>query len=140
MRRPAFLYRWAQDRQGSALVEFALVAPLAIAMLFGVIEGARLYWTRQTLTEIAYVTARCMSVSASCATEQARRDYAVARARRLAVAIAASEVATATGTTCSGEGGSNRVVITHPYNSPLADMVPLVPARIAVTACFPVLS
>jgi hypothetical protein len=47
---------------GASAVEFALVAPVFLLMLFGMIEFARLFWTTHALHETALATARCMGI------------------------------------------------------------------------------
>ncbi|UXT20447.1 pilus assembly protein [Agrobacterium tumefaciens] len=50
------------ERSGATAVEFALVAPVFLLMLFGMIEFARLFWTTHALHETAIATARCMGI------------------------------------------------------------------------------
>lgn len=38
-----------KKRRGQSLVEFALVSPIFLLMVFGIIEGGRLVWTYHTL-------------------------------------------------------------------------------------------
>ena len=65
---------------GATAVEFALLAPIFFMMLFGLIEFSRMAWTKQTIGDVAYATARCMSVSSSCNTSALQKSYAVSRA------------------------------------------------------------
>jgi hypothetical protein len=70
MRRPAPWLRsclamsW-RDERGAAAVEFALVMPLLILLLFGIIEFARVWNARQTLTDAAREGARIAVVNYS---------------------------------------------------------------------------
>lgn len=41
--------RLIRDERGTALVEFALVLPVFLAVLIGIIEMATFFWTRNTL-------------------------------------------------------------------------------------------
>ncbi|ASY66657.1 hypothetical protein SJ05684_b56750 (plasmid) [Sinorhizobium sojae CCBAU 05684] len=43
-------------------MEFALVLPVFLLMLFGTIEFCRLFWTTHALHDVAIATARCMGV------------------------------------------------------------------------------
>jgi Flp pilus assembly protein TadG len=54
--------RWRDDR-GAAAVEFALVLPILILLLFGIIEFARAWNVRQTLTDAAREGARVAVVN-----------------------------------------------------------------------------
>ena len=50
------------DRQGGAAIEFAIVCPVLVAILFGIIEMGRMFYIRQSL---------------EYATEEAARYYAI---------------------------------------------------------------
>lgn len=54
--------RFILERSGASAVEFALVAPVFLLLLFGMIECARLFWTTHALHETAIATARCMGI------------------------------------------------------------------------------
>ncbi|MEO6093682.1 MAG: TadE/TadG family type IV pilus assembly protein [Novosphingobium sp.] len=136
MRRPAS--NLARCRRGATVVEFALLAPVFLLLLFGIIEVARLAWTRQTLEETAFATARCMSVGSSCATATAQKSFAVQRAAAYRIAITAAAVTPTAATSCAGQTNSNLVTIAAPFVSALRGLVPL-PRTLQVTACFPVL-
>ncbi|PEQ10720.1 hypothetical protein B2G71_20590 [Novosphingobium sp. PC22D] len=129
--------RLAGDREGATLVEFALVAPVFVAMLFGVIESGRLFWVKQTLDEVAYSTARCMSVSSTCDDETKREDFAVDRAAALGITIALEEISTDTDVTCKSVAGSNEVRIDHPVTSAMTGLIPVLPQSLSAEACFP---
>ena len=51
----------AQD--GATAVEFALVLPMFLMLVFGSIEFGRLLWTQQALQETAIAGARCMAIA-----------------------------------------------------------------------------
>lgn len=130
----------AMDRAGTVMVEFAFLMPLALAMLFGLIEGGRLYWTKQTLDEVAYATARCMSVSGACDTAAKQRLYAVRRAADYGIAVPSEEVTVSAGAACKGDLHANRVSIDHDTASVLEGFIPLFPDRVEATACFPLVT
>lgn len=134
-----FLTRLRRCTRGSALVEFAILAPVFFMMLFGLIEWGRAYWTMQTLEEVAFNTARCMAVEADCATEQARRDFAVNRAADYSIAIQPGNVTASSGVTCRSQSGSHEVSITAGFSSPLSSFG-IVPGTMTVQSCFPVFS
>lgn len=126
-------------RRGATIVEFALLAPVFLAMMLGLIEIARLIWTRQTLEEVAFETARCMSVGTTCATADARRGFAVERAHAMGLTLSPAGVVPVAATTCNGAKGANRVVLRLAFVSAARGLVPL-PRTIRAAACFPVLS
>ena len=47
------LARWARDDAGQAIVEFALVAPILLLMILGLVEFSRAWNTQQVLTDTA---------------------------------------------------------------------------------------
>lgn len=49
-----------RSRNGAAAVEFALVMPVFLLMLFGIEELGRLFWTSHALHETAIATARLL--------------------------------------------------------------------------------
>jgi len=50
--------RFRRNRHGSAMVEFALVAPVFIALLFAIIEVAMVFYASQVLETVTQYTAR----------------------------------------------------------------------------------
>ena len=48
---------------GAAAIEFALVAPLFLALMFGVMEYARFVWTIEAVQETATAGARCIGLT-----------------------------------------------------------------------------
>ena len=53
---------FGQARGGTAAIEFAIVAPAFMMLLFGTVEFGRLLWTQQALQETAIAGARCMAI------------------------------------------------------------------------------
>ncbi|HTV45630.1 MAG TPA: TadE/TadG family type IV pilus assembly protein [Stellaceae bacterium] len=53
----------SRARDGATAVEFALVAPLFLALVFGTLEFGRLLWTEQALQETAIAGARCVAIA-----------------------------------------------------------------------------
>lgn len=132
--------RLRECRKGSTIVEFALVAPAFVMIIFGIIEASRVFWIKQTLDEVAYSTARCMSVSSTCADVASARTYAIGRARGYSITLANNQVVPVIGTTCKGAAGSNSVTITKNIGSPMGGLIPQMPSTLRATACFPTLS
>jgi Flp pilus assembly protein TadG len=48
---------------GATAVEFALLAPMFLALVFGTTEFGRLLWTEQALQETAIAGARCVAIA-----------------------------------------------------------------------------
>lgn len=119
------------------MVEFALLAPLFTAMLFGLIEGGRMLWTRQTLENVAHAGARCLAAGANaCLTLPETRSHVAALAAGRGVRLLSADVAPERGVICEGVGGFDRVSVSVAFNSPANGLLPL-PDRISASACFP---
>lgn len=121
----------------AAVVELALLAPAILLLMLGTIEVSRMAWTRQTLDEVAYSSARCMAVSDSCATSNAQKSYAVDRAAGYGIAITDAAVTPAASVSCRGFPNSSRITIVTPMASALAGFLPALPTSITSQACFP---
>lgn len=57
---PPFLRRFRRNRQGSAMVEFALVAPVFFALLFAILETGIMFLADQLLESVAQDSARAV--------------------------------------------------------------------------------
>ena len=87
LRRPR-----GQRSGGQSLVEFALVLPLLLLLLFAIVDVARYVYTQNALSNMAREAARVAAVESRPACAQAARDVcanAVARARITAVGLKA---------------------------------------------------
>lgn len=131
--------RLYNDSRGAALMEFAIVGPLLILMLIGLIETGRFLWSQHGLKDVAYATVRCMSVSSDCASNQTRISFAVNRAANLGLKVKSENVTITENTTCKGMVNANKVAISIPYSSALVGFIPGAPNTIAAEACFPIL-
>ena len=76
--RPALPFR--RDEQGSSAVEFALVVPLFLALVFGLINLSIVLFGVVTMHYAAEDAARCYSVQSTvCTTPGTTQTYAVSR-------------------------------------------------------------
>lgn len=134
-----------RSTMAATAVEFALLAPVFITMMFGIVEGGRLFWTRQVLNNVAYSTVRCISINSSCNTTTLAKNFAIAKARGYGITLTTSSITltpdpiNSTGTTCKTYSNSNKVDVTANFNSALKGFVPL-PTSLTATACFPVMT
>lgn len=132
--------RLLRDPQGATAVEFAMVAPLLIAVIVMVIEGNRLLWTTQAIEEAASHGARCVAIgSEDCDTLQEAEAFTIARAATMGITVAAGAVTVATDQTCHGVADMSRVSVSVPFDSPIGDLVPALPDQLEAEACFPTL-
>ena len=67
-----------RDQSGASAVEFALIAPLLVTLLLGVIQYGSLFLTENRMTDTARDTARRLAVG-DISNESDAEDYAVAQ-------------------------------------------------------------
>lgn len=125
------------DRRGTTAVEFALLAPVFLSMLMWIVEGGRMLWMKQSVAEVAFSTARCMSVSTACDTATKQKTYAVTRAAGYGQTVLSANVVSVANTTCNGVAGMSQVTVTAAFNSPVAKMLPMLPTNITALGCYP---
>lgn len=129
---------FASDENGATAVEFALVLPVMILMILGVIEGNRYLWSQQAIQEATSHTARCMAISTNgCETIDGVKLYAQQRASKVGVKITTMDVTALANQNCNGTDNMSKVVISVPYASPLTTLIPLFPKKLNAEACFP---
>lgn len=132
--------RLIRDRAAATLVEFALVLPVLLIALFGLLESARMVWTGQALNHAAYSTARCRLVAAAtCDTAARQIAYAVQRARDNGVVVKPSDVSIDGAATCRGASGALLVSVKASFASPLTGLLPF-PSVIEGRTCLPTLA
>lgn len=89
--RRLLLNRLRRQDRGTVAIEFAMVFPLFIMMLFGIVEFGRFLWADNTLRHAVQEGARCAALhccevaNASCDTPE---EFAAQRAAGLAVSAA----------------------------------------------------
>lgn len=126
MRRIASLF---SDRRGVTAVEFSLILPALLLLLFGIVEFGRLLWTQSALHFAVEEAARCATVdAANCGSASAVQSFAVARAAGLGLQ---NSVFSLTSPACG-----NQVSASYPFPFVLATLFPY---SITLTAqsCFP---
>jgi len=132
---PQWLLRLvARDRDGATALEFALVAPLIFAFIFGIIEVGHLLWTVGALNMAVEDAARCASVSnvssppsTLCDTQSHLQTYAVGRT--LGMTVPASTF------TLSTPSCGYLVSASYPY-TPIVGYIPM-SLTITASACYP---
>jgi Flp pilus assembly protein TadG len=140
-----FLFALLRRRDGTTAVEFALVLPAFLGLVFGTVEYGRLLWTREALQEIAASSARCMAVRAGdCASSGAysawkTTSYVQTLAAERGLSLPSTDISLAYGTTCGGASGFSSVTVTETFTSvvPKIVMLPGNGTTLDATACFP---
>jgi len=83
------------SRRGSTMIEYALVLPVLLLFILGIIDCGRLLWTYTTLHHAAEAAARCGAIDqVTCGTTGQIRSYAVAQAYGLTIDVSAFTAAT----------------------------------------------
>lgn len=79
--------RWMRDESAQSAVEFALVVPMVVILIIGMVEFARVYTQYQVVTDAAREAAR-MAVIADDDLTEAQKDSAIVAHIETAVATA----------------------------------------------------
>ena len=98
--------RSARDERGSTLVEFALVVPLVLLVVFGVVQYSYIYFSKETAAATAREAARRMSVGTQWACTKAEAES------RAGTASVGSLLPTAIVSYPNGTDIGDRVVVT----------------------------
>lgn len=129
-----------RDRRGATVVEMAIVAPVLLMFIFGIIEAGRALWTMQVLQETAYATARCLAIGdLDCDTTAEAKAYAAARAAQSTITLPTSAVTITSDTTCDSIAGMAKVSLSLSYNSAVGSFIPAMPSKLNTSACMPIL-
>jgi Flp pilus assembly protein TadG len=94
--------RLRRDADGSAAVEFALVAGIFLPLCLASIDAGLLLWTKGVLQSTAALTARCAAISSSNCTNAQQFAVTTAATWLFSGIITASNVTPAPATVCIG--------------------------------------
>jgi Flp pilus assembly protein TadG len=128
--------RWRQRRpplrgirSGNASIEFALILPLFITCIVGVMEVGRILWIQNNLQRAVEVAARCASIDkTNCATSSDVINFATSEAAGLTVPSGTF----ATSTPACG----NQVTASLAYDY-MTSFLPMPALTLTASACFP---
>lgn len=113
------LSRLRKRNEGQALVEFALIAPIFILLVLGVVEFGRAWNVKQTLTDAVREGCRTAVVAKSGTTlntvANSMNAYMVAASLDTASATKSVSDCNATGCRLTGTGAPSTCSITYPY-------------------------
>jgi len=129
------------NRDGATAVEFALLGPTFLMFLFLLLDGGRMIFAKQSLNELATVTARYMAIKqASCPDVASAQTWAVSRGlARNNLPLSIGNIAINTNATCGGVPNMIQATITMPWKKGAMTLLPqsAAPASLSATACFP---
>jgi Flp pilus assembly protein TadG len=130
------------NARGATAVEFAIVAPTFLMMIFLMLDGGRMLFTKQALNELAMAAARCTALkSTGCATASAAQTWVVDRARQKSqLALTTSMVTINMTTNCNGQANMAKATIDYTYQKGPMNLLPqsTVPSTLTSSSCFPI--
>lgn len=133
-------------QNGATAVEFALVAPMFLALLFGTFEFGRALWAQQALQEIAISGARCMALPQSACASAGTHTYNAARtmtyiqqvANQWGVSLPSANINQNSTANCGGTSGFSKVSVAITFQSVVPNLVNMLGGiPLTATACFP---
>jgi len=93
--------RLGRDTGGTSLIEFAVLLPLFVGMVFGMIDLGRLFWIQTAMQHAAEMAARCATINTTtCGTATQIQTYAGTQAYGLTLP---SNTFAATTPTCGNQ-------------------------------------
>lgn len=118
---------------GAAAIEYALILPILLLFIFGLMDTARLIWCYATLSRAVDAAARCAAINTTqCGTAAQIQNVAVSEAWGLTIAASAFTVATAScGIRVSGSFAFEFVMPGFNY------VVPTGTVTLTAASCYP---
>ena len=119
---------WA-DRSGTSALEFGILLPVFVPLIFGVMEFGQVLWTKTALQHAVDMAARCATINATtCGTTSSTQTYAATQAYGLTFPTGTF---VATAAACGNQ-------VTATYDFPFTGTV-WFPATISLSArsCYP---
>ena len=127
---PRHIGRLWSDKRGATALEFAILLPMFMALMFGIIQLGQAFWTQTALQHAVEMAARCATINATtCGSTAATQSYAATQAYGLTFPAGTF---TATAAACG-----NQVSASYNFS---AEMAAWFPAAITLTArsCYPI--
>lgn len=130
------LWHYICRRGGAAAIEYALILPMLLLFVIGIIDVGRLLWTFTTLSRSVEAAARCGAINTvDCGTTANIQSRAVAEAWGMTIAASAYTV---TLPACGVQVvGTYDFVFAIPA---LATATPLGTITLQATACYPIMT
>lgn len=125
--------RWLAEERGTAAIEYALILPVFLLCVFGIMDVARVFWTYTTLNRAVEAAARCAAINTTlCGTATQIKAKAVSEAWGLNITAGAF---TSTTAACGA-----KVTASYPYTFfiPGVDRVTRMGTiTLSASACYP---
>ena len=132
MRGLATLRQWARW-SGAAAIEYALILPVLLLCIFGLMDTGRLIWCYATLSRAVDAAARCAAINTTaCGTTAQIQNVAASEAWGMTITASAFTVAAATcGTRVTGTYSFDFVMPGFNY------VVPTGTITLTAASCYP---
>jgi Flp pilus assembly protein TadG len=130
--KPIFI----RGQSGVAAIEFAIILPVFLVLLLGIMDTGRLFWAYTTLKSASEAAARCYAIqAAACTTLAAVQNYAVTQAGGLTINASAF---TATIQTCGKQvSGTYIFAFVIPWLSPGSPFGSSNSITLTAATCYP---
>lgn len=103
-----------RSERGASAVEFALVVPVLLVLLFGIVECSKLFQVQSTLSAAAREAVRVMSLDNSASAARAAAQSAAS-----SLGLSSSQIAISP-SSCAGASPTATVTVTISYHQPFA--------------------
>lgn len=118
---------WIENR-GAAAVEAALVLPVFLTFIYGIIQVALMFWTQASLYHGAQMAARCSALQQpACASTELTQQYAASQSYELRPAASVFTV--------SAEACGTQVIARYDYQ-PFSAFTSSLRVPLEARACF----
>jgi Flp pilus assembly protein TadG len=132
------LQRLLGSRNGTASLEFALLGPIFVMLLFFVLGASLLLWAKGAMQMAASQTARCMAIGSSACTNPQNYATSLISAWGVAGIVPSISVSVQSGTTCNGTAGHfSTVTISSTGGVSRGFVMPLSGTVLTASACYP---
>jgi hypothetical protein len=132
---------WAA--RGTTAIEFALVAPVFLMLIFGAIEYSRVLWTLNALQQVAFDGARCMAIPQSACAVGGSYDSTSTTTHITQTGnqwgLSLQSINLSQNVSCGGTTGFSQVQVSSNFITPVPQIVLLAAAgtTLQATACYP---
>jgi Flp pilus assembly protein TadG len=127
----------APKELGAVAVEFALILPIFLMIVFGIVEFGRAYNIQVSLSEAARETARYTAIHSADAgfSPADARAVGISAAPSVALAPANIQIAYSSGTACAaGQSVVVTIRVVTPYMTGLPGLIPGMPANLDISS------
>ncbi len=123
-----------RSEKGQAAVEFALVLPILLMLIFGLIDFGRILYTKNALTSLSQEAARHASIYYGSEDDAVLKNYVISNAGTLDTSAITGNVITFDPTRNSGSDVEVSLTYRLYYITPLVNIIPGIDNPIYITS------